>query len=102
LAPSWTRRALADLEAIADFISAENPKAAETWVNRLFAAAERAAKFPRAGRRVPELARDDAREILLKSYRLVYLLTESRIQVLTVFEGHRRFPKGLLVRKPPR
>jgi plasmid stabilization system protein ParE len=61
-------------------------------VTKLVAAAERAAAVPLAGRRVPELAREDVREVLLRSYRIVYRLAEHRIEVLTVFEGHRLFP----------
>ena len=71
-------------------------------MGKLVAAAEQAARFPLSGRRVPELAREDVREILLKSSRLVYLVIGTRIQVLTVFEGHRRFPGRLPVRRPSR
>ncbi len=59
---------------------------------KLVAAAERAGAAPRAGRRVPELARDDVREVLLRRYRIVYRLGEHHLEILTVFEGHRLFP----------
>ncbi len=85
----WTDRALSDLEAIADYISRDNPRAAERWVMKLISAAESAAAAPRAGRRVPELARADVREVLLRSYRIVYRAGSRRIEILAVFEGHR-------------
>lgn len=52
--------------------------------------------MPRAGRRVPEIGRDDIREVLLKSYRIVCLVATSGITVLTVFEGHRLFPRDVV------
>ncbi len=91
----WTRRALADLEAIGDFVARDNPGAAERWVLRLMAVAERAAVVPLAGRRVPEIGRDDVRETFAHSYRIVYRVTAEQVQVLTVFEGHRRFPSDV-------
>ena len=95
LAVVWTERALSDLEAIGDFIAVDNPVAAERWVGVLMAAAQRAAVAPRAGRRVPELGRDDVREVLKRTYRIVYRVKRGSVQVLPVFEGHRLFPKNV-------
>jgi toxin ParE1/3/4 len=83
---------VADLEAVGDYIARDNPVAAERWMRELMSVAERAASAPLAGRRVPELARDDVREVFKRTYRIVYRITEKRIEVLTVFEGHRLFP----------
>ena len=47
--------------------------------------------MPLAGRVVPELQREDVREVLLGTYRIVYRVREDAIDVLTVFEGHRHF-----------
>ena len=59
------------------------------------AAVERAATAPLAARQVPEIGRIDIREVLLRTYRLVYRVSDDRIVVLTVFEGHRLFPEGV-------
>jgi len=40
---------------------------------------------------VPELQREDIREVFLRTYRIVSRVREQVIDVLTVFEGHRRF-----------
>jgi plasmid stabilization system protein ParE len=88
----WSDRALRDLEAIGDYIAADDPVAAAQWVSRLIDMAERAAAAPLMGRRVPELARDDIRETFLRTYRIVYRLRPGRMEILTVFEGHRLFP----------
>jgi len=52
--------------------------------------------MPKAGRRVPELDRDDIHEVLLRTYRIVYCLVDGGILVLTVFEGHRLLPMDAL------
>lgn len=92
----WTDRAISDLEAIGDHIARDNPDAARRWVARLVGVAEAAAAFPEAGRRVPEVAREDVRERFLQTYRGVYRTSDSGIDILTIFEGHRRFPEAAL------
>ena len=92
----WTLRAAQDLRSIARYIAQDDPHAARRWVGRLRQRAREAAATPKAGRRVPEINRDDIREVLLRSYRIVYCLTDGGILVLTVFEGHRLFPLDAL------
>jgi plasmid stabilization system protein ParE len=91
----WTFRAKDDLLVIAHFIATDDPVAARAWVAKLREQVRRAASTPLAGRRVPELARDDIREVLLRSYRIVYRIEPRGIVVLTVFEGHRLLPQEL-------
>jgi len=52
---------------------------------------------PLAGRRVPEIRREDVREVFLRSYRIVYRVMSERIDIVTVFEGHRIFPADVAV-----
>jgi toxin ParE1/3/4 len=68
----WTERAVADLVAIGEYIAADKPSAARSWVERLRRRAVLAAELPLAGRRVPEIGRDDVRETFLRSFRIVY------------------------------
>ena len=93
----WTARARHDLLAIGRYIARDNPEAARRWVERLRERARRAARQPLAGRVVPELQRDDIREVLLRAYRIVYRLRPGEIHVLTVFEGHRLLRKQDIV-----
>jgi toxin ParE1/3/4 len=87
----WTRRAKRDLLEIGDYIASDDPIAARRWIERLRARAVLAAKTPNAGRVVPEVGRDDVREVFVRTYRIVYRVMSREIVVLTVFEGHRRF-----------
>jgi plasmid stabilization system protein ParE len=86
----WSKRARADLVAIGDFMASDDREAAPRWVTSLMEAAEAAARFPMAGRRVPEVARDDVREVFKRTYRIVYLVTDHEIEILTVLEGRKR------------
>ena len=92
----WTQRSIEDLRAIGRYISEDDPRAARQWVERLRQRAIEAAATPKAGRRVPEVEREDIREVLLRSYRIVYRVVRDGIEVLTVFEGHRLLPGDVL------
>ncbi len=85
----WTVRAEKDLFEIGRFIAKDNLTTARLWTGKLKKKANEAARNPRAGRQVPEFEREDVREVLLKSYRIVYRVTVKHIEILTVFEGHR-------------
>ena len=93
---SWTLRAKKDLIEIGRFIAKDKPSAARNWVEKLRQRARKTMDMPLLGRKVPEIDRDDIREVFLGNYRIVYLVAENRIIILTVFEGHRLLPKGIL------
>jgi addiction module RelE/StbE family toxin len=88
----WTDRALRDLRDIDAYIAADDPGAAERWVDKLLIAARRAATLPYSGHVVRENGRDALRQILVRSYRIVYLVRDKQVDVLTVFEGHHLLP----------
>jgi len=94
----WTEQALERLAEIEDFVAAADPAAAVTLTTRLIARGESLAKSPRRGRRVPELPDSGLRELVDGSYRIVYRVHSKRVEVLTVFEGHRLPPWGDLRR----
>ena len=89
LEPVWTDRALQNLADIEAHIAADSPQAAVRWIDKLIAAGVEAAGQPLLGRIVPEKGRDDIREVLVKKYRIVYQVLETRAAILTVFEGHK-------------
>ena len=92
----WSRRAQQDLLEIGRYIANDNRTAARRWVERLRQMARQAAEHPNAGRVVPEHSRLELREVLLRSYRIVYRVCDDAIEVLTVFEGHRLFPEDTI------
>jgi addiction module RelE/StbE family toxin len=84
----WTETAKQDLQAIRQYIAVDNPSVAKRWVQRLRERARNALHAPLAGRAVPELSREDIRELIEGNYRIVYQMLEDRLVILTVFEGH--------------
>jgi len=85
----WTQEALDRLSDIEDFISQDSPQRAAKFVNYLIQRGEGVSKNPRIGRIVPEISNPNIREIIAQKYRIVYKIQENRIEILTVFEGHK-------------
>ncbi|MFQ5603922.1 MAG: type II toxin-antitoxin system RelE/ParE family toxin [bacterium] len=85
----WTQEALDRLSDIEDFISQDSPQRAARFVNYLIQRGEGVSKNPRIGRIVPEISNPNVREIIANKYRIVYRIQENKIEILTVFEGHK-------------
>jgi plasmid stabilization system protein ParE len=85
----WSKTALSRLVEIEEYISQHNPAAGEQFVNRLVGRAEKLTRFPRQGRVVPELRGSEIREVVERGYRILYRYSDTEIEVVTVFEGHR-------------
>lgn len=83
----WTPQAVADLEAIRNFIARDSPRYAELVTAAVRRAVRRLRRFPRSGRVVEELADPSTREVMVGTYRVVYYLRQNRAEVLTVFHG---------------
>ena len=90
----WTRPALADLEAIGDFIARDNPVAAEHTVVRLVASVDALRVHPNLGR-PGRLA--GTRELIVGGtpYVVPYRVLGDDVQILAVFHGARRWPEEL-------
>ena len=84
----WTHESM-DRFDIEDFISQDSPQRAAKFVNYLIQRGEGVSKNPRIGRIVPEISNPNIREIIAKKYRIVYKIQENKIEILTVFEGHK-------------
>ena len=86
----WTDAALNQLEAIRDFLSRTSPEYAQRIVERLVNRSEKIAAFPRSGRMVPEYELDEVRQVIEGSYRIIYLIKESQVEVLAVIHTSRK------------
>lgn len=84
----WSKEALKRLIEIELYIAEDSPERAVTFVEHLIKCAEKITAFPYMGRIVPEFSHELIREVIEKSYRIVYKISKDRIDVLTVFEGH--------------
>jgi len=85
----WSARARQDLKDIGHYIARDNPQAARRWIEKIRIRAQQAASMPRSGRIVPEIGREDIREVLEGAYRIVYQINNNSVDILIVTEGHR-------------
>lgn len=92
----WTEPALADLEAIADYIALDNPVAACRRVQRVFESVERLERFPNSGKRPPELPRSPYREIVITPCRVFYRVEGDAIFLLHVMRAERLLRRWLI------
>ncbi len=88
----WSPLAVARVNEIAEYIAADNPAAARKWVDSLFESIERLRLFPLSGRVLPELARQEIRELLYGQYRIIYRVEQKTITLLTVRHGKQILP----------
>ncbi|MBS0431828.1 MAG: type II toxin-antitoxin system RelE/ParE family toxin, partial [Proteobacteria bacterium] len=68
----WSEPALADLDAIADYIALENPIAASALIQRILGHVGQLADHPESGSRPQELGRSRYRQIVEPPCRLFY------------------------------
>jgi plasmid stabilization system protein ParE len=90
----WTEQAFARLAEIEAYIAAADPAAAQRFVARLIRRTDLLARTPLMGRTVPELPESKLRELVEGNYRIVYRVRRKTVEILTVFESHRRFSRG--------
>jgi toxin ParE1/3/4 len=87
----WSVLAIADRDAIFDYIEADSPAAAATVDDRIRQAIENLAKFPEIGRpgRVHE-----TRELVIPRtpYIAVYRIETGMLRILRILHGSQRWP----------
>ena len=89
----WTEPALADLEAIADYIAVENAAAAGEFVKRVFAHIDKLEQHPHLGPVPEELEGSRYRHIVEPPSRIFYRPDRGKVYILHVM----RFERQLLI-----
>ena len=80
----WSEPALADLDAIADYIALENPVAASELVKRIFDHVDQLTDQPDSGSRPQELGRSRYRQIVEPPCRVFYRHDGHKVFILHV------------------
>jgi toxin ParE1/3/4 len=78
---------------IEEYIARDSPLHAVNLVDRLVEATERLETFPLSGRVVPEFERAELREVIFRSYRMVYLLVDDLVTIPRVVHAARDLPR---------
>ncbi|MDG4475171.1 type II toxin-antitoxin system RelE/ParE family toxin [Thiovibrio frasassiensis] len=88
----WSPVAIDRASEIAQYIASDNPTAATKWVERVFAKVNTLSSLPEAGRKVPEVNRNEIRELIFGNYRIIYRIEKSNISILTIRHSKQILP----------
>jgi len=92
---TWSPASRDDLHDIVSFISRDSTSRAETFAYRLIAESDKLQSFPEIGRVVPEYSSPTIREIIVRSYRIVYRVNHERklVEIARVWHAARGTPE---------
>ena len=85
----WTDSSLIDLKLIYDYISNDAETYAPVFISEMIERIEQIPDFPEMGRKVPEKDNDKIREILFNSYRVIYKISPTRIEIVSIVHQRR-------------
>ncbi|MCX5964953.1 MAG: type II toxin-antitoxin system RelE/ParE family toxin [Cyanobacteria bacterium] len=83
----WSSRAIADVNAIAEYIARDSPTYASTIVGKILGATRNLGQFPLSGRMVPEFSDQMIREKIVAGYRVIYRVKGETVTIATVMHG---------------
>ncbi|MBU0680841.1 MAG: type II toxin-antitoxin system RelE/ParE family toxin [Proteobacteria bacterium] len=88
----WSPLAIDRASEIAEYIALDNTTAATKWVERVFEKVKNLSSFPETGRKVPEVNRNEIRELIFGNYRIIYRIEKSNISILTIRHSKQILP----------
>ncbi len=95
----WTKLAEDDLEEIIDYIYENNPQIATKLYKEIKSKVLYLEEFPKQGKIVPELKEFNiviCRELIIKSWRIIYKIGKHNIYIISVIDARRNFEDLLL------
>lgn len=97
----WSRTAERDLGSIIDYIAEDSPLNAKKVLTKIKKKSSVLYNYPSRGRIVPELKEFNIlqyREIIVVPWRIIYKITEDKVNVMSVFDARRNVEDILLDR----
>lgn len=88
-------KARRDLRDIVRYISADAPERAIAFGQFLLTQSKKLGQFPQMGRMVPEIGKPAIREIVVRSYRVIYRVDDGdcRIEIVRFWHGAHGTPE---------
>ena len=86
---TWSPLASEQVDDAVAYIAADDPAAALQWLERLLERVGALSQYPDSGRVVPELQREDIREVIVVPYRVIYRRTVEAVEILAIRHGSR-------------
>jgi len=94
----WSRLADRQVDEALAYIAADDAVAARRWLEELLERVAALRRFPDSGRVVPELGREEIRELLVGSYRVIYRHRGDLVEIAVVRHQARHFDEDELAR----
>ncbi|TVP74727.1 MAG: type II toxin-antitoxin system RelE/ParE family toxin [Gemmatimonadales bacterium] len=88
----WSPTARARAIAAVDYIAEDRPGAALEWLDGMVSRVEMLSELPEQGRVVPEWNEPAVREIMYDPYRVIYEVSEDRVEILTLSHQRQQLP----------
>ena len=85
----WSYEATDDLDALAEYIARDSSFYAAAFTQQVLDISRSLNVFSERGRIVPELGNPNIRELLIREYRLIYNIEQSRVVILAFVHGAR-------------
>ena len=92
----WLEDAIDDLIQIYNYISKDSIYYAEETIDDILNQAENLIVFPYIGRKIPETDEENKRELIYKSYRIMYKVESNNIIIRRIWHSARILPKQLI------
>ena len=86
---SWSPQVREDLHGIAAYIAKDSPRYASAVIERILGVGRGLQMLPWRGRIVPEIGRENCREVFIYEYRLIYEIEGRTVRILAVIHGRR-------------
>lgn len=85
----WSYESTNDLDAIAEYIARDSVSYAAAFTQRILDISRTLNESSERGRIVPELGDPNIRELIIREYRLIYNVEQSRVVILSIVHGTR-------------
>ena len=93
----WTNRAKARLKQIHKYRLPDSEKTANDVIRKLVSRSMQIGEYPLSGKEVAEYRRDDIRELLERPYRIIDVIKENQIDVISVIHYRQLLPGDLTI-----
>lgn len=92
----WSKKARIDLILIYSYIYNDSKYYASKTINEIKENIDILKIFPSAGRKIPEFSNKELRELIYKSYRIMYNIKSNEILIRRVYHSARLLSKDII------
>ena len=85
----WSPAALDDIKNIFEYIAKDSTDRANIFIDRLIEATDRLLDFPYSGRIISEINKEESREIIYGSYRIMYEVKDELVRIASIVHSAR-------------